>query len=301
MENINLNKINAETLFDSLKENGINVDEMQQRTIENKINEIIGYVPKIGVLGKTGVGKSSLCNALFGSNVCSVNDVASCTRDPQEVTVNIGSENNGITLVDVPGAGESPERDQEYADLYAKLLPELDVILWVLKADDRAFAADQNFYGNVVKPHVDDGKPFFFVLNQVDKVEPLRKWNDDAHEPSEEQLVNIEKKIRLVADFFHVAPSKIIPVSAVEKYNLVTLVNEIVYAVPPEKKITVYRNISEEFRTESTGQHISDTVSNFLEGFVGNVVDVAVEVIGGFIGGVIKGFLDSLKTIFKWF
>ncbi len=301
MENKSYTSIHSESIFSSLKENGISIDEMQQKAIENKLSEVINYIPKIGVIGKTGVGKSSLCNALFGSDVCSVNDVAACTRDPQEVTVNIGTGNNGITLVDVPGAGESSERDQEYSALYAKLLPELDVILWVLKADDRAYAADENFYENVVKPHLDQGKPFFFVLNQVDKIEPLRKWNNDAHEPSEEQLINIEKKIHSVADFFHVPSSKVIPVSALEKYNLITLVNEIVYAVPPEKKITVYRNVSEEFRTESTGQHISDAVSDFIEKFVGKVVNVAVDVISGFIGGVIKGFLDSFKNIFKWF
>lgn len=295
-----MENFNTESIFNSLKENGINVDEKQQKIIEKKLSEVMNYVPKIGVLGKTGVGKSSLCNALFGSDVCPVNDVEACTRNPQEVTVNI-SGGNGITLVDVPGVDESSDRDQEYSELYARLLPELDVILWVIKADDRAFSADENFYKNVIKPHVDQGKPFLFVLNQVDKMEPFRKWNNEEHEPGEEQLVTINKKLQAVADFFHVTPSKVIPVSALEKYNLITLVNEIVYAVPPEKKITVYRNISEELRTESTGQHIFDTVSKYIERFVGTVIDVAADVIVGFIGGAIKGFLESMKKRFKWF
>jgi predicted GTPase len=37
----------------------------------------------IGIMGKTGVGKSSLCNALFRSEVCTVNAVEACTRQPQ--------------------------------------------------------------------------------------------------------------------------------------------------------------------------------------------------------------------------
>ncbi len=300
MENNIFSEISTESIFNSLEENGINVDETQQRAIENKLSEVLTYVPKIGVLGKTGVGKSSLCNALFGADVCPVSDVEACTRDPQEVTVSIG-RGNGITLVDVPGAGESSDRDKEYSELYASVLPSLDVILWVLKADDRAYAADENFYENIIKPHVEQGKPFFLVLNQVDKAEPFRKWNAEEHEPGEEQLVTIEKKIRSIADSFHVPPSKIIPVSALEKYNLITLVNEIVYAVPPEKKITVYRNVSEEFHTESTGQHIFDTVSEYIERFVGTVIDVAADTLGRFIGGVIRGFLESVKTVFKWF
>ena len=36
------------------------------------------YVPKIGVFGVTGVGKSSLCNALFGSDVAVISDVVAC-------------------------------------------------------------------------------------------------------------------------------------------------------------------------------------------------------------------------------
>lgn len=296
-----MENFNTASIFNSLKENGINVDENRQKAIENKLREVISYVPKIGVLGKTGVGKSSLCNALFGSDVCPVNDVEACTRSPQEVTVNVGDDNNGITLVDVPGAGESSDRDQEYSELYARLLPELDVILWVIKADDRAFSADENFYENVIKPHVEQGKPFFFVLNQVDKIEPFRQWNDEEHMPGEEQLVTIHKKVRMLADLFHVAPSKVIPVSALEKYNLVTLVNEIVYAVPPEKKVTVYKNVSEEFHTESTGQHVFEEVSNYLEGFIGKVVDVAADAIGRFIGGVVRSFFESVKSIFKLF
>jgi predicted GTPase len=35
-------------------------------TITTKINQIRNYTPKIAVFGNSGVGKSSLCNALFG-------------------------------------------------------------------------------------------------------------------------------------------------------------------------------------------------------------------------------------------
>ena len=106
---------------------------------------MLSYEPRIGVFGKTGVGKSSLCNALFGQDVCPISDVAACTRNPQEVLLNMGSE--GIKLVDVPGAGESTERDKEYAELYTKILPELDLVLWLIKADDRAiFSSPSNTF-----------------------------------------------------------------------------------------------------------------------------------------------------------
>ncbi len=47
-----------------------------------------------------------------------------------------------MTLVDLPGIGETPQHDQEYQALYRQLLPELDLIIWILRADERAYAAD---------------------------------------------------------------------------------------------------------------------------------------------------------------
>lgn len=47
-----------------------------------------------------------------------------------------------MTLVDLPGIGETPQHDQEYQALYRQLLPELDLIIWILRSDERAYAAD---------------------------------------------------------------------------------------------------------------------------------------------------------------
>ncbi|MBW6101324.1 hypothetical protein HTY54_20665 [Escherichia coli] len=37
-----------------------------------------------------------------------------------------------------PGVGESRDRDAEYEALYRDILLELDSVLWLIKADDRA-------------------------------------------------------------------------------------------------------------------------------------------------------------------
>ncbi|MDJ1160445.1 50S ribosome-binding GTPase [Burkholderia gladioli pv. gladioli] len=57
---------------DVLRKHGV---EVTKDTVE-KIKETLGYVPRIGVLGKTGVGKSALFNALFGHDVAEVSDVS---------------------------------------------------------------------------------------------------------------------------------------------------------------------------------------------------------------------------------
>ena len=55
-----------------------------------QINQFTHYEPVIGIMGKTGAGKSSLCNALFAENVSPVSDVAACTRDPLRFRLQLG-------------------------------------------------------------------------------------------------------------------------------------------------------------------------------------------------------------------
>ena len=147
-------------------------------------------------------------------------------------------------------------------------------------------ASDENFYRNIVKAHIDEGKPFFFVLNQVDKIEPFREWNIEKHEPGLNQFKNIHRKIDDLARYFDVAPSKIIPVSSNEKYNLTTLVDEFIRALPPEKKITVFRTVGDEFKSKSTGEHVRKSFLDVVEDIVIDAIDRAEERVMKFLDGV---------------
>ncbi|MEH8576328.1 GTPase, partial [Klebsiella pneumoniae] len=116
---------------------------LPQQTTErilSRLQHAINYEPVIGIMGKSGAGKSSLCNALFQQPVCLTSDLLGCTREPQRIVLTVGERS--MTLVDLPGVGETPEYDAEYSALYQKLLTELDLIIWVLRADDRARAVD---------------------------------------------------------------------------------------------------------------------------------------------------------------
>lgn len=256
-----------EQLFDILARQGVLIPEEYGRKIFEQIDQVNGYEPLVGVFGKTGAGKSSLCNAVFGRDICPISDVGACTRGAQEVQLGIGSK--GMKLLDVPGVGESGVRDKEYDRLYREWLPKLDLVLWVIKADDRALASDESFYKRLVRPYVEVGKPFFIVLNQVDKIEPFREWDEQARQPGPRQAANIEEKRRSVAGFFGLPLDQVITVSANERYGLVELVDKVIHALPREKRVSVLREVQEEYRSETareqTRSGIADTIVEVID------------------------------------
>jgi len=291
--------------FDELEKEGVIITPEQRKTIEERITMALQYEPTIGFFGKTGVGKSSLCNALFGEKICEISDIEACTRDTKKVLLDIGCK--GVTLIDVPGFGESNERDAEYAELYAKLLPELDLVLWVLKADDRAFSSDEKFYNGIVKPHIQQGKPFFFVLNQVDKIEPFREWDFEGRKPGVNQLSNIDQKTEAVAQAFKHPKTKILSVSASEKYNLVNLVDSIVYNLPGIKRVTLYHKVPKEnwskeqeaFAKIGLADETKKIIREELGSEIAEEADIAIKKKPGLLGTLFRGAMSILKVIFR--
>lgn len=230
-------------IFDKLEDAlGAKIPQEYKEKIEGRLRDIRSYVPKVGVFGKTGVGKSSLCNALFGRDICAVSDVEACTRDPQKVILSFGNS-GGLELIDVPGVGESSERDKEYDELYQKLLPELDLVFWVFKSDDRALASDEKFYKKLIRRYINAGKPFLAVINGVDIIEPHKEWDVQERKPGTKQATNIEAKRRNIAGLFDLPLSQVLAISANERYGLVELVDSIVHALPNDKKLVVLEKI----------------------------------------------------------
>lgn len=282
-----------EQLFDAFARQGLQLPEEHRRTIAAQLERIRDYEPMVGVFGKTGAGKSSLCNAVFGRDICKISDVGACTRNVQEVALSIGQK--GMKLLDVPGVGESDRRDAEYDALYQQWLPKLDLVLWVIKADDRALASDEDFYKRLVKPYLEAGKPFFIVLNQVDKVEPFREWDEKARQPGPRQAANIEDKRRSVAGFFGLPLNQVICVSANERYGLVELVDRVIHALPAEKRVSVLREVQDEYRSKASREEARSGVAETLD----KVIDVLP--LPAPVKFVAKAIVRVIDWIGSWF
>lgn len=217
--------------------------------ILHQVSQLTSYEPMIGFMGKTGAGKSSLCNALFAGEVSPVSDVAACTREPLRFRFQVGGR--FMTMVDLPGVGESGARDIEYAALYRKQLPRLDLILWLIKADDRALAVDEHFYHQVI------GEAYrhkvLFVISQSDKTEPT----SSSGQLSTEQKQNISRKICQLHELFQ----PVNPVCAVSvrlHWGLRVMAERMIRCLPREASSPVAVQLSTPLRTDAVNKKARD-------------------------------------------
>ncbi|EML0362084.1 50S ribosome-binding GTPase [Providencia rettgeri] len=244
-----------------------------RQTLLKELNQLVTYEPVIGIMGKTGVGKSSLCNALFRNQICDVSAVEACTRQPQRIQLRFGRHT--LTLVDLPGVGESQVRDEEYRELYREWIPKLDMVLWVLKADDRAFSIEEQFYQTVFSEYNGALPAIVWVLNQVDKVEPTEEWHRASSQPSKQQLSHIVLKHQLVASQMRVALDDVIPISIKGRYHLSQLVEGIITHLPKQARSPLVPHLQNLYQTSHVISQARRSFSDAVVEIIDRVIDLA--------------------------
>ena len=217
---------------------------IRNRILE-RLQSLTDYEPVIGIAGKSGAGKSSLCNALFSGEVSPVSDVLACTRDA--LRFRLKADKHSLMIIDLPGAGESEVRDRQYAELYQSLLPEMDLVLWVIKADDRALSVDEKFYREVIGPYRDK---VLFVVSQVDRFEPLPQGASAFDSPSVPQRHNLSLKLEGIRERF--APiHPLCAVSARTRWGIAAMVSVMMACLPDKATSPVTSRLHKSLRTEN--------------------------------------------------
>lgn len=152
----------------------------------------------IAMVGATGVGKTTSCNALLGSN-WNVGHTTATTRDLQSDQLilddNGKSVPTNIYVTDFPGLGESLSRDAEYLPLYKEHLPRFDAVVWVMAANDRQMAATQQYLNALSEAVPELASKLIIALNKADLVEPMEWAKDQPNLPSDTQMANIEARV----------------------------------------------------------------------------------------------------------
>ncbi|EKD8979385.1 GTPase family protein [Klebsiella pneumoniae] len=272
--------------FQSLQQSLSGLPQWASERILQQIQQLTHYEPVIGIMGKTGSGKSSLCNALFAGEVSPVSDVAACTREPLRFRLQLGKRY--MTIVDLPGVGESSVRDNEYAALYCQQLPRLDLVLWLIKADDRALAVDEHFYHQVIGGAY--RQKVLFVISQADKVEP----GSGGEKLSTEQKQNISRKICLLHELFQ----PVNPVCAVSvrlQWGLRVMAERMIRCLPREASSPVAVQLSAPLRTDAVNKKARDDFGET----VGSVLDTvsSLPLIPASVRTVIQSVRDIVVSV----
>ena len=212
------------------------IKELRQEILK----EVSAKPPTIGVIGVSGVGKSSTINSLFKTNL-KTSDTIACTKKFRRESLKLEfqqgyakNEKVSLVIIDAPGLGEDIFKDPEYLEMYKTNLIECDVILWVMTGRNRAIALDQIYLQQLTDFH----SKIVFGINQVELIEPLL-WNERINLPMEQQLKNIEiiqtdrkEKIEKIIK----TDIKLCSYSAKKKYNLEELFGLIIDNCPPNRK-----------------------------------------------------------------
>lgn len=286
-ENLDTDEMRLEHLKNAL-------GEQKYASLMSRLKKRLSYSPVILFMGKTGVGKSSTCNALFGAETFKVDDVAACTREIQVEDLELPDKS--LTLVDVPGVGENEKYTQAYKRLYRTILTEgvkdkkgnvrqPDAVVFIFKADDRALQTELECYQDVLKNNLNDTQLARVVLaiNQADKIEPIRGdggWDVELARPGTRQLENIDRKRNAIARAFGIETNLVIDYSAGELYNLDRLLERIVNVLPKERIPLIVEKALRQERNlqESVGREIVLVNNNVVEQAERSLWDTAEDV-----------------------
>ncbi len=153
--------------------------------------------PRLAIIGRPNVGKSTLLNRLVGEERVIVSDRPGTTRDPIDVTAEIDGE--PYVIVDTAGIRRKPQITED-ADFYAILrardaLGSADVALLVLDATEGVTHQDQR----IAREIAEAGAGLILLFNKWDALDPEQREITERSIPDRLDFVGWAPLIRMSA------------------------------------------------------------------------------------------------------
>lgn len=164
------------------------LDEVVKFFDESSLEEVEDERPRVAIVGKPNVGKSSIINRLLGEERCIVSDIAGTTRDAIDTTV----VHNDKEYVFIDTAGlRRKNKIKEELERYSIIrtvtaVERADVVLVVIDAEEGVTEQDAKIAGIAHER----GKGIIVVVN---------KW--DAIEKNDKTIYRFSEKVREVLSF----------------------------------------------------------------------------------------------------
>ncbi|ESU31903.1 hypothetical protein G3A_14200 [Bacillus sp. 17376] len=203
-------------------------EQVKKIIFSNKeINDVIaGFKerrpPRLILVGRTGVGKSSLINAIFGKYIAKTSPVEIGTNRLSRFNYEIDGDIL-FEVIDTRGIAESTNDNETTAEEDFKNAIEdfdPDAVLFLSDATERARMDEDVDYIKKLYKEIGTEIPLVTVLTHVDDLEPSRIKEPEKYTSS--KLRNIEdKKIQMenLLKNLNVACSSVIPVSTYIEWN----------------------------------------------------------------------------------
>ena len=156
----------------------------------------------IGLVGRPNVGKSTLVNSIVGKKVAIVSNKPQTTRNLIQGIYN--DEDTQIVLMDTPGIHKPNHKLGDYLNKEAYYsINDVDAIMFLVPANEEIGGGDKFIIDKLKEAN----KPVILVINKIDTIK-----KDD-----------LMGKINQYKDLYPF--SDIVPVSALKKDNVKTLIN----------------------------------------------------------------------------
>jgi GTP-binding protein len=143
-------------------------------------------LPHFAIIGQPNVGKSSLLNALVGTERTIVSDIAGTTRDTIHTHYNLFQKE--FILIDTAGIRRKTKVHEDlefYSVIRAiKAMDEADICLMIIDAEKGITQQDLNIFSLAVKK----GKGIVFLVNKWDLVEKSTNTAKDYEKNLKERL-----------------------------------------------------------------------------------------------------------------
>jgi GTPase len=208
-------------------------------------------LPKFAIIGQPNVGKSSLLNALVGSERTIVSEIAGTTRDSIHTHYNLFQKE--FVLIDTAGIRRKTKVHEDlefYSVIRAiKAMDEADVCLLLLDAEKGLTQQDLNIFSLAVKK----GKGIVVVVNKWDLV-------DKETNTSRDYTAKLKERFAPFTDL------PIIFISAKEKTRIFKVI---------ETALEVYENRSRKIPTSKLNDVMLKAVENYHAPVVrGNAIKI---------------------------